>query len=257
MNFEEVKRVEIQINGAQPLLDRALLNAKDHLIVLRHGEPPFLSILGVPHHAAVGAEQICELRLDVQGNPCPREADENAALYALAAFNVLAHRGAACKLVIMAHASTHDPNKVLDSPYCQEIFADPSQLLFECHGSKRERRLDLELSAGKNLLSDPIRFGRIFSSLTGNRFQLGVQKEKEKRQALIFEIGGQIREGVLELPARRTHSLVEAGRRNIPALHLEAKPIFRRAAIQGSNATEEGLRLGEGIAASILEYLRN
>lgn len=256
MNFKEVTRIELQINGARPLLDKALLNTKDHLIVLRHGAPPFLTILGVPHHAAAGAEQICERRLDAEGNPCPREADENTALYALAAFNDLARRGAACKLVIMAHASTHDPNKVLDSPYCQEIFAEPSQLLFECHGSKRERSLDLELSAGKNLLSDPILFGKIFSTVTGYRFQLGVQREKEKRLALIFEVGGQMREGVLELPARRTHSLVEANRRNIPALHIEAKPIFRRAASQGNGATEEGLLLGEGIAATIIEYLR-
>jgi hypothetical protein len=255
MNFDEVVRIKLRGNGARPLVTTGLLNAKDHLIVIRHGKPPFLTTLGVPHQAAPGAEQICECRLDAQGNPLPREADENAALYALAAFHALTRRGAACKLVIMAHASTHDPNKVPDSPYCQEIFAEPSQLLFECHGSKRERRLDLELSAGKNQLSDPLLFGKIFAKAMHYRFQLGVQREKEKRLALVYEIGGQTQEGMLELPARRTHSLAEAGRRNLPALHLEAKPIFRRAAGQGNVPSQESLLLGEGIAVSILKYL--
>lgn len=273
MNYEEITTVRLELNGAHPVqpgggvwltrlpytpvepyrIKQVLpyLSAIDHLIVLKHGDPPFLVTLGVPHQAAPNNEFICERRLDIQGRPDPREADENAALYALAAFETLAGAGAACKLVIMAHATTHDPNKVLDSPYCREIFASPTRLIFECHGSKRERRHDLELSAGRNSLSEPLVFGRSLAAALDYRYSLGAQSGPDQRQALIFEPGGKLGEGLLELPARRTTSLVEAGRRGLPALHLEARPRFRRADPSGQGVGEEGLALGRAIAACI------
>ena len=234
----------------------SLLSAIDHLIVLQHGSPPFLATLGVPHHAAPHSEHICERRLDSHGRPNPREADENAALYALAVFETLSGAGAGCKLVIMAHATTHDPNKALDSPYCRELFAGPTRLIFECHGSKRERLHDLELSAGRNVLAKPLVFGRALAAALDYRYTLGAQSAPDRRQGLIFDAGGAQSEGLLELPARRTSSLVEAGRRGLPALHLEARPRFRRAAPDGTGPGPEGLALGRAIAACILSYVQ-
>jgi hypothetical protein len=263
MDYQEVTRVSLFLDGWKgpvgkglpaELLPEELLSAADHLIVMRAGEPPYRSVFGVPHHAAPGAAQICEQRMDAQGGPNPREADENAALYALAAFAALAGQGQPTKLVIMAHPTTHDPNKVLDSPYCREIFAERTSLLFECHGSRHERRLDLELSAGRNPIADTLAFGRLLAQALKFRYSLGVQREPGKRRATIYARGGDVTEGDLELPAHNTHSLVEAGRRGVQALHLEARPRFRSCTPQGE-VSEEGMRLGVGIAISILRYL--
>ena len=238
----------------EELLPPELLSMTDHLIVLRFGEPPYRAVFGVPHHAAPGAERICERRIDLQGRPNPREADENAALYALAAFASLAGQGVPGKLVIMAHATTHDPNKVLDSPYCQEIFSEPAGMVFECHGSRLGRRLDLELSAGRNPIPDTLAFGSLLAQILDYRYSLGVQREAGKRRALIYARGGDTSEGDLELPAHRTHSLIEAGRRRLQALHLEARPRFRRFD-QDGGISEEGWVLGKSIAHSIVRYL--
>jgi hypothetical protein len=266
MGYAEITRVSFTVDGFQRgqvasragifsrLLPGEPLGAIDHLIAVRHGSPPYRVVLGVPHHAAPGAECICERRLDAQGRPDPREADENAALYALAAFAALSELGESCKLVVMAHTTTHDPNKVLDSPYCQEIFSEPAGLIFECHGSRRERRLDLELSAGRNPLPDTQAFGRLLAKALGYRYSLGVQIEPARRQALVWERGGEQSDGELELPARKTLSLIEAGRRSIQALHLEARPRFRRQAPEGG-ISPEGLALGDAIARTIVRYL--
>ena len=268
MDYKEITRVNFTAGGfgrRQPLrgegvawrqLPAELLSATDHLIVVRCGEPPFRAVLGVPHHAAPGAVRICERRLDAQGRLDPREADENAALYALAAFAALFEQSLPCKLVIMAHATTHDPNKISNSPYCREIFAEPAHLIFECHGSRRERRLDLELSAGRNPLPNTPAFGSKLAEALDYRFSLGVQREAGKRQASIYTRGGEMSEGELELPAHKTHSLVEAGRRGLQALHLEARPRFRRFA-QGGGVSEDGQALGEGIARTVHTYLNN
>jgi len=85
------------------------------------------------------------------------------------------------------------------------------------------------------------------------RYSLGVQQRPGERAALVFE-GGWVRPGILELPAHRTHSLVEAGRRGLPALHLEARPRFRRLAPGKLHLAEDGQRLGEAIALSILGF---
>jgi len=127
-----------------------LLSARDRLIIISHGSPPYRVVLGVPHHTAGGVWQICEQRRDKHGHIKPRPGDDNVALYALAAFSALKARNIPGKLVIMAHATTHDPNKLPDSPYCQEIFSQETVLLFECHAAGPRRRLDLELSAGSN-----------------------------------------------------------------------------------------------------------
>jgi hypothetical protein len=207
-------------------------------------------ILGVPHHAAAGVGSICQLRLDATGQPYPRRADENAALYALIAYETLVRMNLPCKLIIMAHATTHDPNKIIDSPYCQELFADPGKLIFECHGSRGERLLDLELSAGKNPLPDTLAYGSALAETLEHRYSLGVQYPAGGRSALIFK-EGRVIHGRLELPAHQTHSLIEAGRRGLPALHLEARPRFRRTNPAGFHLQEDGQRLGRAIARCI------
>jgi hypothetical protein len=233
------------------------LTAKDLLIVLRHGEPPFKVVLGVPHQAAVGEGYICEERLDENGNPNPRDSDENAASYALVAFTTLRDKNVPCKLVIMAHATTHDPNKEPTSHYCQEIFADTdgAPLLLECHGTAPQRRLPLELSAGNNYLSRTVRFGQALAAALGSRYAVGVQEQACTKSALIFRTDGTEEKGVLERAALQTVSLVEAGKRGMPALHLEAKPAFRKPADGTNTVTPDGLILGRAIAQAIIQYL--
>ena len=256
VNYRTVKRVNYQdelwiLWELHPALVDFVV-AKDRLIVIRHGEPPFKVVLGVPHQAAVGEDHICEKRLDENGNPNPRDSDENAASYALVAFNKLRDHNIPCKLVIMAHATDHDPNKELDSPYIQEIFAEETTLLFKCHGAGPQRLLALELSAGLNRLADPMRFGRMLARALGNLYRWGVQREPGQRNALIFDTDGTEKEGELELSARKTRSLIEAGERGIPALHLEAKPAFRKPIDGNNTVTLDGLILGQAIAQAII-----
>jgi len=260
VSYEEVKHVNYKgelwtLQKPHPALPD-FLSAKDLLIVLRHGEPPFKVVLGVPHQAAVGDERICENRI-TGGNLDPRNSDENAALYALVAFTTMRDRNVPCKLVIMAHATTHDPNKELESPYCKEVFADEAALLFECHGAGPRRLRSLELSAGKSRLADTVRFGRALAAAVEYRYTLGVQKEACKKSALIFGTDGvEIENGeVLERPALQTTSLVEAENQGMPALHLEAKPAFRKPADGSNTVTPDGLVLGRAIAQAIIQYL--
>ena len=261
VNYEEVKHVDYQdelwtLQKPHPAL-ADFLTAKDCLIILRHGEPPFKVVIGVPHQAEVGEEYICENRLDKNRNPYKRDSDENAASYALVAFTTLRDHNVPCKLVIMAHATTHDPNKEPDSPYCQEIFADETELLFECHGAGAHRLRSLELSAGKNCLADTVRFGHALAAVLGYRYTLGVQKEVCKTSALIFGTDGVEPENgeVLECPALQTASLVEAEKRGMPALHLEAKPAFRKPADGSNTVTPDGLVIGRAIAQAIIHHL--
>jgi len=257
---EEVKRIDYKgelwtLQKPDPALADFLI-ARDCLIVLRHGEPPFKVVLGVPHQAAVGEEYICENRI-TGGNPDPRDSDENAASYALVAFTTLRDQNVPCKLVIMAHTTTHNPNKKPDSPYWREVFADTDKapLLFECHGMAPRRCLPLELSAGNNHLSCTVRFGRALATALEYHYTLGVQKEACKKSALIFGADGTEREGELELAARNTASLVEAEKHGVPALHLEAKPAFRKPADRSNTVTPDGLVLGRAIAQVIIRYL--
>lgn len=57
--------------------------------------------------------------------------------------------------------------------------------------------------------------------------------------------------GTLQLPAIKTTSLIEAGHRDIPALHLEAKSIFRVSANGPNSVSPDGLLLGRAIAVAI------
>ena len=110
-----------QAGKIDPELAR-LLASRDLLLVIEHGEPPYRVTIGVPHQAAAGASQICNLRLDGDGILRPREADENAAFYALGAYAALRELEIPSRLVIMVHPTGEDPNKDLESPYCQEVF---------------------------------------------------------------------------------------------------------------------------------------
>ena len=234
-----------------PALEKLLID-KNHLIVLRHGQAPYRVVLGAPHQTAVGVRLICEHRLDANGNVKNRKADDNVASVALTTFSRLRDHNVPCKLVIMAHSTTHDPNKVLDSPYCQEVFSEDTELLLEYHACSAKRHLDLELSAGKNSLTPTVRYGRILGVALEYRYKLGVQIIAGKSNALILQPGGTAIEGKLQLPATKTISLTEAGRRGIPALHLEAKPIFRIPKDLTNTVSEHGLILGRAITQAIM-----
>lgn len=231
------------------------LQARDRLLVLRHGRPPYAVLLGVPHHAEVREDYICERRRDAEGRPAPRDADKNAASYALVAFTALRDRGVPCKLVIMAHPTTHDPNKDLASPYSRELFSEPARFLLECHGSGPHRRLALELSAGHNHLADARRFAQLLDAALGRRYTWGVQKAPGSRDAWIFHGDGHEEEEALELSALQTVTLIEAERRGMPALHLEAKPAFCKPADDVNAVSPDGLLLGRALAQALLHYL--
>ncbi|HUW13938.1 MAG TPA: hypothetical protein VM537_29715 [Anaerolineae bacterium] len=263
MTYEEVKGINYEdelwtLCDPYPALDD-FLKAKDRLIILRHGAPPFQVVLGVPHQAAVGEEHICDERKDRKGRRDPRPSDEGAASYALVAFATLRDRCVPCKLVIMAHATTHDPNKKADSPYCDEVLRDETALLFECHGANPKRRNSLELSAGCNDLSDGVTvpFGQALATALGHRYSLAVQKKACKKDAFVFDVGGAQGEGPeLRLAALGTASLLEAKKRcSIPALHLEAKPAFRKPTDGANTVTPDGLLLGRAIARVIIEHV--
>jgi len=258
VDWNEVERIEyaddvwsLQVPHAA-LAD--FLAARDCLIVLQRGEAPPRVVLGVPHQAAVGEDCICEKRPGDDGRLRPRDSDENAASYALVAYSKLMASGVPCKLVIMAHPSRHDPNKRLDSPYSREVFACEPSLVLECHGAGAHRRLSLELSAGQNTLSDTVRFGRALAVGLGHRYSLGIQRQAGTRHALILAVGGGEEYGQLQRGALKTPVLREAGRRGIHALHLEAKPAFRKPADGTNTVTPDGLLLGRAIAQAIIQY---
>jgi hypothetical protein len=228
--------------------------ARDRLLSLRFGQPPYRVVFGVPHQSAVGNGQICERRLGPNGRPDPRPADENAAAYALAAFSHLTHLGVPCKLVIMAHATRQDPNKDPASPYCQQIFAEAAGLLFECHGMSQNRRLDLELSAGCNRRSQPLRLARLLAGELQWDSPIGAQAKPCNREAYILHADGSIHSGQLQRAALNTTSLDIAAERGMQAYHLEARPIFRVPEDGSNTLTPSGLRLGEAIANALQAY---
>lgn len=227
-----------------------LLASKDCLVVLSHGKPPYKVILGVPHQAAIGEKYICESKAQ-------RKSDENVASYALVTFTTLKEHKVPCKLVIMAHSTMSDPNKDTVSPYFQEISKDPSEVLIECHGAGISRKLDLELSAGKNKLSDIIGFGKLLGSALQRKWTLGVQKQAGANNALIFQQDGKISDGQLENPATKTISLIKAEEKKIHAFHLEAKPQFRKACDGKNKVTDDGFALGCALAQAIIRKYIN
>ncbi|MCX6037224.1 MAG: hypothetical protein NTW99_04935, partial [Chloroflexi bacterium] len=60
----------------------------------------------------------------------------------------------------------------------------------------------------------------------------------------------------LELAANNTLSLLKAMEIGVPALHIEAKPKFRIPEDKINSITPDGAILGQGIAQSIIEYLK-
>ena len=235
------------------LLDLILKN--DVLVELVYGNEPYQVIIGVPHQAANGITLIAENWKNTKRNKMGRKSDESVATFALAAFSNLRDLEISCKLVIAAHATDHDPNKDTRSPYCQSILADQSELLFECHGAASSRKHDLELSAGSNLLSNPLRFGRMLAQELDYQYSLACQKLPGDNKAFLTEQNGNETDTYLKLPGLNTDSLIEAQTLSTPALHLEAKPKFRKPADKRNIITPDGLRLGRAIAHTIANYL--
>ena len=181
-----------------------LLLSEDALVVLKNGKAPYKVVLGVPHQARVGDKHICE-------NTKLRDSDENAVSYALVAFSLLKEHDIPCKIVIAAHSTQEDPNKDIKSDYCQEVFKEPTELIWECHGLGDKRKLDLELSASPNDHTDTLKYGRrLVSSLRGIS-GIGIQKQAGTSDALIIdEDGSENPAGSLERPGTGTESLEEA-----------------------------------------------
>jgi hypothetical protein len=223
-----------------------ILSSRECLVVIEHGQPKYRVVIGVPHQTAIGEEFICEKNTR-------RRSDENAVSYALVTFSHLAENDIPCRIVIATHAETEDPNKVTTSSYFKEIFAKPCELLLECHGAAAGRSLDLEVSAGSNGLTNTERFGYKLWGELQLRYKLGVQTAAGKAKAMIFCTDGTKIEGSLENPAIHTDSLIAAGTNGIPALHLEAKPVFRKPADNMDRVTEDGCILGLAIARAIMK----
>lgn len=228
-----------------------LLERRDALVELRHGAAPAAVVLGVPHHAAKGVDWIAEARPEGR-----RVADENAALLALACFAALRERDVSCRLVVAAHATDHDPNKIAESPYCARALCEPeTRLLFECHSATVEAPHELELSAGRNPLARPLLFAQLLMRALGAGHQLAVQLEPGSRAGRLLESNGGEREGALRYPALRTRSLIEAGERGVAALHLETVPRFRSRPDGGAALPNDGFHLGRALATAIAAYL--
>jgi hypothetical protein len=226
-----------------------LLESKDTLVILKNGEPPFHVVIGVPHQAAVGVTTIAENWTNPRGRK-GRDSDENAASFALAVFSELSDQKIPCKLVIAAHSTDHDPNKDVNSPYCKEVLSEKTYLLLECHGAGDKRKQDIEISAGNNSLGNALDFGRQLATKLNYQYPLSAQVEAGSNKAKSISKDMEI-DTTLVLPALETTSLIEAGKREIAALHLEAKPRFRISKNDDS-ISADGLILGNAIAEIIL-----
>jgi hypothetical protein len=243
-----------QLKEVQPALLEALVS-RDCLIEIVNGQPPYLVVIGVPHQAAVGINRISDNWVNDHGKK-GRNSDEGAAFHALVALTALRDNGIPCKLVISAHDTQYDPNKDASSPYWNAIFSDEMQLLFECHGASAGRKVDLEISSGQNELGKPLEFGRILARVLEFRYSLISQAKAGSRQGILIKQEEET-ETEIENPANKTNSLIEAANRRIPALHLEARPLFRIPQDRSNTVTPDGLILGRGIAKSFLEYMAN
>ncbi len=226
-----------------------LLESKDTLVILKNGEPPFHIVIGVPHQAAVGEIVIAENWTNPRGRK-GRDSDENAASFALAVFSELSDQKIPCKLVIAAHSTDHDPNKDVNSPYCKEVLSEKTYLLLECHGAGDKRKQDIEISAGNNSLGNALDFGRQLATKLNYQYSLSAQIEAGSNKAKSISKDKEI-DTTLVLPALETTSLIEAGKREMAALHLEAKPRFRISKNDDS-ISADGLILGNAIAEVIL-----
>ena len=225
-----------------------LLCARDLLLEVRIGAPPYAVTLGVPHHAPTGVD-----RISFEGG---RVSDENAGILGLAALSALtedtglAAKGAApfaARLLVVCSVSDHDPNKESDSPYWLHAFhSAPSRLFLELHGSADHRRHDLELSAGRNLHADPLRLGRLLAPYLDG-CSLAAQQAPGSSTALLFQAGREA-PARLQNPALKTNILTHAP---LPAFHLETRPPFRQA----PSPSPQARLLARALALAIPAYL--
>ncbi len=230
-----------------------LLARPDSLIEIAHGATPAEVVIGVPHHAGPGVEWIAEHSPEGR-----RVADENAALYALVCLSALSEREVPSRLVVAAHATDHDPNKIAGSPYCERLFAERgARLMFECHAAGPDAPHGLEITAGRNRRAQPLHFARLLIRALGAGHRLAAQARHGSDAAVVLEPDGQASEGRLRYPALRTRSLVEAERHGLSALHLEADPSFRTRADGTPALPDEGVHLGRSLAHAITAYLRD
>lgn len=230
-----------------------LLDRRNALIEMAHGAAPAAVVIGVPHHAARGVEWIADDRPEGR-----RVADENAALYALVCFATLCEREVPCRLVVAAHATDHDPNKIAESPYCARLLSQRgTRLMLECHTSGPGAPHGLELSAGLNRQARPLRFGQLLIGALGDGHRVAVQASFGSDAAVVLEPDGRTHESKLRYPALKTRSLVEAGNRGVAALHIEAGARFRSRADGAPTLPDDGVRLGRSLAHSIAAYLRD
>ncbi len=184
---EELWKIDEEVPTARL---SAWMDSQDLLLSLRFGEPPYQVVLGAPHHTALGESRLCEQRLDKNGRPFSRPADENSASFGLVAFSRLVEQNVPCKLVVMAHATRVDPNKEETSPYFVEIFSEPARLLLECHGMSQKRRLDLEVSAGCNRLTRALDFARLLAADLQWPTPLGAQIRPGPKMLFCFTTTG-------------------------------------------------------------------
>jgi hypothetical protein len=234
-----------------------LLGLRDEIIELPAASRAADCVLAIPHHAGPGVSHIAQQRPEGR-----RVADENAVLYALAAHAALDRAGVSSRVVVAAHATDHDPNKDVRSPYCRALFGGPAPaLLVECHGASRRAPHALEVSAGTNPGADPLRFGRRLAHAyeageSAADELLAAQLSPGGRAARVFDgEGNAARESRLRFPALRTASLEAARERGIAALHLEATPRFRTLGVEGLALPADGARLGAALAKAIVATL--
>lgn len=205
-----------------------LLLKKDLLIEIRSGQPPYEVVLGVPHHAGPRVNKIANEWLNPRTGKTGRTADETSGLSGLVFLTALREKKISTRLVIAAHPIDHDPNKTPDSLYWQSIFQEPlPALLLELHGSASHRRHALELSSGQNAKTDPLIFGKILAYFLNDESLLAVQDKPASIDAKVFK-KHQSTGGRLQNPALETLSMLHAGERGLPALHLEMKSVYRQ-----------------------------
>ena len=227
-----------------------LLHQKNLLVEIRENRFPPQVVIGAPHQAAPGCDRIAE-NWERRTGEFGRASDENVALTALLIYQCLCEENISTRVVIAAHATDHDPNKEPDCPYFQAVFANPlPKILIEIHGAGENHELDgsaVEVSSGKNFLSQPLRFGKDMSDR--GEWWTAVQIEPGKKEAKAF-CGGEERSTRLKLPALNTASLIQAGEFGIHAFHLELKPEFR-----ASDIAPIMWQLGRNVAAAARKYL--
>jgi predicted acetyltransferase len=237
-----------------------LLREQNLLIEIACGGPPYQVILGVPHHAAPGTPKIAQDWENPKTGQRGRPADESAGLAALAVYTALCEQGLACKLVIAAQPADHDPNKTPGSAYWESIFTQPLPgLLFELHGTANHRKHALELSAGRNAITDPLLYGKVLAYFFNEDPILAVQTQNGSSDGQRYK--NRLRSGGrLQTPALETPSLSYAGDLGVQALHLECKPIFRLPDPQHPSAPRPApltWRLAQALASTLKIFNRS